>query len=228
MAYQHSQLARECSAVRTPSARLVLMILASAMDKDKHTCYWRWKTLLHYSKLSRSTLAAALKEIEACGIVTRQHRYRQSNIYVWHTDVAEGLRDPVKQESEERSQEAKSEASAWDTDSSEVTPDDRAMFLGGLRTMFVPKMDGTKPYEDEWLEFVSDKDEREAMNILNWMLAENRDQRLQEHFPSMGTAARVRRFKGISSLKAAWPRIVKAFSQTQAVRDAFHAEEELY
>ena len=227
MAYQHSQFARECSAVTTPSARLVLMILASAMDKDKHTCFWRWQTLLHYSKLSRSTLAMALNEIEGCGIVTRHHRYRQSNIYVWHPEVAERLRDPVTQESEGRSEEAQAEASGWETRQPESPSEDRFVFLGGLRTMFVPQPDDTKPYEEAWLEFVTDKDESETMTILNWMLTENREQRLQEHFPNMGTAVRARRFKGIAALKEAWPRIVEAFSRTQAVTKAFAVEEEI-
>lgn len=224
MAYQHSQLARECSAVTTPSARLVLMILASAMDKDKHTCFWRWKTLLHYSKLSRSTLASALKEIEASGIITRQHRYRQSNIYVWHTDVAEGLRDPVKQESEDRSQETQAEAVSWDSDVFEITPEDRVIFLGELRTMFVPQSDGTKPYEDEWLEFVSDKDEREAMTILKWMLAENRASRLREHLPTVA-AGRPLRFK-MASLKASWSSILRAYAQSQE-RSVFDVDDEV-
>ncbi len=139
MAYQHSQLARECSTVTRPSARLVLMILASAMDKDKHTCFWRWTTLLHYSKLSRSTLATALNQIEACGIITRQHRYRRSNIYVWHPDVAEQLRDPVTQESEDRSRETQAEVKGWDTDGAEVASEDRSVFLGGdLRNTVYP------------------------------------------------------------------------------------------
>ena len=98
MAYQHSQLARECSEVTTPSARLVLMVLASAMDKDKHTCFYRYATLLHYTKISRSTLALALREIEASGLITREHRYCHSNIYHWHPEVAESLRDPVRQD----------------------------------------------------------------------------------------------------------------------------------
>lgn len=223
MAYQHSQFARECSAVTTTSARLVLMILASAMDKEQHTCFYRYATLLHYSKLSRSTLASALKEIEACGIITRQHRYRQSNIYVWHPEVAEQLRDPVRQESEDRSQEAQAEAGGWDAEAPEVTPDDRVIFLGELRTMFVPQPEGTKPYEEEWLEFVSDKDEREAMTILKWMLAENRASRLHEHLPAVA-AGRPLRFK-MASLKASWSSILKAYAQSQE-RSVFDVDDE--
>ena len=227
MAYQHSQFARECSAVTTPSARLVLMILASAMDKDKHTCFYRYATLLHYSKLSRSTLATALKEIEACGIITRQHRYRQSNIYVWHPEVAEQLRDPVRQESEDRSQESRAEANGWNTDECVVTPEERVVFLGGLRKLFVPQSDSMKPYEDEWLEFVADKDEATAMTILNWMMAENDELRLHEHFPNNLTQESKRRlFPGIRSLKNSWGGITRAYND-HLVTKAFEAEEEI-
>lgn len=231
MAYQHSQLARECSAVTTPSARLVLMILASAMDKDRHTCFWRWKTLLHYSKLSRSTLALALNEIEASGIVTREHRYRQSNIYVWHPDGAEQLRDPVTQEAEDRTEKAQADADPWglSEQNSEsfgiVEPEDRALFLGELRTLFRPQTDSTKPYEEQWLEFVADKNESETMEILRWMLAENREQRLPEYFPKiLGTDRRSCRFSGIAALRQSWPAIVEAFTRTLTVSKAFEIE----
>lgn len=96
MAYQHSQVARECSAITTPSARLVFVILASAMDKDDDTCFYRYETLMHYCKLSQPTLSKALREIEETGIITRKNRYRQSNIYQWHRAVAESFRDPIR------------------------------------------------------------------------------------------------------------------------------------
>lgn len=96
MAYQHSQLARECSAVTTPSARLVLMVLASAMDTKTHLCFWTYGCLLHYTKLSRSTLAKALAEIEQAGIIVRRHRMNRSNVYIWKPGVAEALRDQYK------------------------------------------------------------------------------------------------------------------------------------
>jgi len=223
MAYQHSQFARECSAVTTPSARLLLMILASAMDKDTHTCFWRWKTLLHYSKLSRSTIASALNEIEVSGIITRQHRYRQSNIYMWHPDIAEQLRDPVTQEAEARTDEAHADANGWNAAEQNEEPshtigsEDRAMFLGELRRLFVPRSDGTKPYEKEWLEFVADKNESEAMEILNWMLAENREQRLPEYLNVLGSERRSVRLDGIAALISSWPAIVEAFTRSQAV-----------
>lgn len=100
MAYQHSQLARECSAVTTPSARLVLMVLASAMDIKTHQCFWTYGCLLHYTKLSRSTLAKALAEIEQAGIITRRQRMNRSNIYIWKPDVAEALREQYKSRKE--------------------------------------------------------------------------------------------------------------------------------
>ena len=235
MAYQHSQLARECSAVTTPSARLVLMILASAMHKDTHTCFWRWKTLLHYSKLSRSTLALALNEIEASGIVTREHRYRQSNIYVWHPDVAEQLRDPVTQEAEDRTEKAQAEANGWGMAEQNgesfgmVEPDDRAVFLGELRSLFRPQTDSTKPYEDQWLEFVADKNESEAMEILDWMLAENREQRLPEHFPNvLASERRSVRLDGIAALRDSWHAIIKAFARSQTVTQVCEEDEHVW
>jgi hypothetical protein len=196
------------------------MVLASAMDKDRHTCFWRWKTLLHYTKLSRSTLAAALNVIETSGIITRTHRYRQSNIYVWHPDIAERLRNPVTQEADAQDPE---------TDDGNIDPEVRAVFLAELRSMFIPQTDRTKPYEEEWLEFVADKDESNAIEILNWMLAENREHRLQESFPDMGTEQRGRRFKGITALKEAWTKITEAFASARqrAIAKAFEVEEEI-
>lgn len=107
MAYNHSQLGRECGAVKTPSARLLLMVLASAMDKDKHTCNWRVSTLLHYTKLSEATYKRAMNEIELAGIVTRDKRLGKSSTFIWHPDVAESLRDPVRKDWAEPSKEQK-------------------------------------------------------------------------------------------------------------------------
>jgi hypothetical protein len=169
-------------------------------------------------------LASALNEIEACGIIIREHRYRQSNIYVWHPDVAECLRDPVTQEADDRTEEAQAEASGWgiaeqNGESFEtVEPEDRAVFLGELRSLFRPQTDSTKPYEEQWLEFVADKNESEAMEILNWMLAENREQRLPEHFPNvLGSERRSVRLDGIAALRSSWRAIVEAFARSQAV-----------
>lgn len=119
MAYKHSQLARECGSVKTPSARLLLMVLASAMDKDKHTCNWRVSTVLHYTKLSLPTYKRAMNEIELAGIITRSKRLGKSSTFIWHPDVAESLRDPVKKEWAEPSAEDKENMERMDAENPE-------------------------------------------------------------------------------------------------------------
>jgi hypothetical protein len=122
VAYNHSQLARECGAVKTPSARLLLMVLASAMDKDKHTCAWRVSTLLQYTKLSMPTYKRAMNEIELAGIITRDKRLGKSNTFIWHPDVAESLRDPVKKDWAEPSAEDKENMERMDMEGDEPRP----------------------------------------------------------------------------------------------------------
>ena len=93
MAYQFTNVARECREFGKASTRLLLMVLASCADQ-KGTCNPSYACLMHWAKVSRSTLAAALRELEDVGVLHRQNRYNRSTIYTLSIEKMEELRDP--------------------------------------------------------------------------------------------------------------------------------------
>src|ERR1700722_13946842 len=95
MAYQFTNVARECQLFGKASTRLVLMVLASCADKTG-VCHPSYACLCHWTKMSRATLASALAELDGSGVLRRDNRYRRSNIYTLSIEKLEELREPFK------------------------------------------------------------------------------------------------------------------------------------
>jgi hypothetical protein len=91
-------LVRECSLLRKPSTRLVAMVLASSADWETYECRPKWDCIMHWTKLAKSTLNEALKEITASGVLVKQRRYRQSSVYTFNIERLQELRVPYKYE----------------------------------------------------------------------------------------------------------------------------------
>ncbi len=87
MAYQFSNAAREISVVKLISARSLLMVLASAVDKKTGTCFHSAGCLMHWSGLSKGTFYTAVGELEKHGILKRQRRRNGNHTNLWTLDI---------------------------------------------------------------------------------------------------------------------------------------------
>jgi len=76
----------------TASHRLVMYALADAADQDTLRCFPSLATLVKWTWLGKSTLARALLDLEAAGLVTREQRTtgrgHESTVYRMNRDVS--------------------------------------------------------------------------------------------------------------------------------------------
>jgi hypothetical protein len=111
MSYSLENLVRECSEIKSPSARLLAMVLASSADNKTFKCRPGWKCLMHWCKFSsKGTMSRAMKEVLASGIVTKFKKGRKSTTeYTFNLARLKELAVPFKHpEQREAASEEKS------------------------------------------------------------------------------------------------------------------------
>jgi hypothetical protein len=87
MAYQYTNAAREISCVKSNTARLLLMVLASAVENETGTGKWSAACLMHWTQLSKDAFFKAARYLEEKGILTRDRRRLRNRTNVWRLDI---------------------------------------------------------------------------------------------------------------------------------------------
>jgi DNA-binding transcriptional ArsR family regulator len=207
MAYQFTNVARECREFGKASTRLVLMVLASCADQ-KGVCNPSYACLMHWAKVSKSTLAAALKELEDAGVLHRQNRYNRSTIYTLSIEKMEELRAPF---SRRVSAAATEQTQTEDSDNSYMDYREICELVNEQTGNAEFGSEGRIHVEDVEGFVVMQDDPDKAIAVLRWFLETNQKGELRSVSKTFGPG--VRPWKDWDQLTGIYPLMVKCYDQ---------------